>query len=573
MPPKKCFGRGKRKFYGNRFTSLGSRDCVITSTNQQDVMSTPPSASRQKLKYLSDVSTNDDQNTLTDCVSIIAELSALCSLLKNAVVCALCGKGGIKIEEDFEGRRGVASKSQVVCDFCGVTKTGYSSGLCKGRAYNTNIRLAYGMRCIGKGRKAAQTFCAIMNLPPPTRFEKYTQLLLESLGQVSAVSMKKAVEETVLYNEGDTDIAAAFDGTWQKRGHLSLNGVVTATSLENGKVIDIECMTKYCHGCKVNKQDHVCVQNFSGYSGGMESEGVLRIFQRSEENYGVRYVKYLGDGDSKGFGNVLENMPYGRTVKIEKLECVGHVQKRMGTRLRKLIKDMKGKKLSDGKPIGGRGRLTKEEVDKLQLYYGLAIRRNQGDLEAMKKAVWATFFHKASTDDHPQHALCNSGVDTWCGYKKAIENGEIYTHHHSLPFDVLEAIKPIYRDLSDNKLLSRCLHGKTQNVNECFNHVIWERLPKTVFVGFKTMRLGVLDAVICFNDGAVSRCEVLELLGVTPGFNMRQALTAIDSLRVAEGDKWVLQATKEARIAKRSKKRKREDEEHTNQEYYAAGGF
>lgn len=87
------------------------------------------------------------------------------------------------------------------------------------------------------------------------------------------------------------------------------------------------------------------------------------------------------------------------------------------------------------------------------------------------------------------------------------------------------------------------------------------------------MRLGVLEAVICFNGGAVSRCDVLELLGLTPGFNMRRALIAIDSLRVAEGENWVVQATKEARIAKRDKKGKREDEEHTNQEYYATGGF
>ncbi|XP_049849268.1 uncharacterized protein LOC126318282 [Schistocerca gregaria] len=54
---------------------------------------------------------------------------------------------------------------------------------------------------------------------------------------------------------------------------------------------------------------------------------------------------------------------------------------------------------------------------------------------------------------------------------------------------------------------------------------------------------------------------------------MRQALMKIDSLREAEGEKWALEATKEARIAKRSKKRKIEDEKHTNQEYYASGVF
>lgn len=47
-------------------------------------------------------------------------------------------------------------------------------------------------------------------------------------------------------------------------------------------------------------------------------------------------VKYLGDGDSKGFQTVIKEKPYGDSVNIEKLECIGHMQKRMGSRLRTL---------------------------------------------------------------------------------------------------------------------------------------------------------------------------------------------------------------------------------------------
>ncbi len=65
--------------------------------------------------------------------------------------------------------------------------------------------------------------------------------------------------------------------------------------------------------------------------------------------------------------------PYGKDVQIAKKECVGHVQKRLGTRLRKLKDSLKKQKLADGKPIGGRNRLTDKTVDTLQNYYGLAI--------------------------------------------------------------------------------------------------------------------------------------------------------------------------------------------------------
>lgn len=72
----------------------------------------------------------------------------------------------------------------------------------------------------------------------------------------------------------------------------------------------------------------------------------------------------------------LPQIPYGPNFSIEKLECVGHVQKRMGSRLRKLKLKLGKSKLSDGKTMGGRGRLTNSGINEIQLYYGLAIRRN-----------------------------------------------------------------------------------------------------------------------------------------------------------------------------------------------------
>ena len=62
--------------------------------------------------------------------------------------------------------------------------------------------------------------------------------------------------------------------------------------------------------------------------------------------------------------------------QVVKLDCIGHVQKRMGTALRDLKKKTKGK-LEDGKSVGGKGhRLSDKTIDKLQEYYGNAIRRN-----------------------------------------------------------------------------------------------------------------------------------------------------------------------------------------------------
>lgn len=149
--------------------------------------------------------------------------------------------------------------------------------------------------------------------------------------------MGKAVLEAFELNKKCQDIAVAVDGSWQRRGYKSLNGVFTVTSLATGKVIDVEVLSKYCK-CKDKLKDiheENCEANFSGSSGAMEGAGAVNIFQRSRELYAMRYLEYLGDGDSKAYDAVCESNPYGDT-NIEKIECIGHIQKRMGTMLRAL---------------------------------------------------------------------------------------------------------------------------------------------------------------------------------------------------------------------------------------------
>ncbi|GFU90417.1 uncharacterized protein TNCV_3948471 [Trichonephila clavipes] len=146
--------------------------------------------------------------------------------------------------------------------------------------------------------------------------------------------------------------------------------------------------------------------------------------------------------------------PCGDT-DIKKLECIGHVKRRMGTRLRAFKLKMKGKTLiKRQKTLGGHGRLTDVEIDKLQRYYGLAIRNNTDSINSMKRAIWATYFLRAYTDVYPQHDMCPTNEDTRCGYNRAITTGEaykhiykVYKHKKNLPSEVIHCIKDVYREL------------------------------------------------------------------------------------------------------------------------------
>ena len=143
-------------------------------------------------------------------------------------------------------------------------------------------------------------------------------------------------------------VIVSCDGTWQRRGFQSKNGVFTLLSAEkeNTKVLDTVQMSSYCDSCakykknfKNRQADYVqwkpkhdesgeCQRNHAGTAGGMKSAGALTAFQCSVERYGLQYPGFLGDGDSKSFATVSDNNIYPG-VEIEKLECCGHVQKRM----------------------------------------------------------------------------------------------------------------------------------------------------------------------------------------------------------------------------------------------------
>lgn len=120
-----------------------------------------------------------------------------------------------------------------------------------------------------------------------------------------------------------------------------------------------------------------CAKNFQGKSGAMEGEAAVRIWGRSVQNNKIRYVTFIGDGDSSAYRAVTNLKPYG-DITVKKEECINHVSKRVGTPLRKLREQSKvitsrGRKRST---LGGRSKLTDKVIDKLPFYYGQAVRRN-----------------------------------------------------------------------------------------------------------------------------------------------------------------------------------------------------
>ena len=306
--------------------------------------------------------------------------------------------------------------------------------------------------------------------------------------------------------------------------------MVTAIERENGKCVDFEVMSKHCKSCQhwsskkdnpaYNKweEEHICPINHTGSAGSMETAGAINIFKRSIAFNGLRYKRYIGDGDSSAFQKVADSNPYP-DLQITKGECVGHIQKRVGSRLRKL-KERNKKKLSDGKGLNGKGRLTEKVINTLQNYYGMAIRHNKGELYAMKKSVAAVLFHCTDYDDKEfRHRFCLRTADSWCKYQsdKITGKSTYKSDKIDIPVVISNEIKPIFTELSKDSLLEKCLHGQTQNVNESLNGFIWKRCPKDIFVSRQVLEICVASSVLSFNDAANGLLHVMKKLNLDTG--------------------------------------------------------
>ena len=132
----------------------------------------------------------------------------------------------------------------------------------------------------------------------------------------------------------------------------------------------------------------------------------------------------------------------------------------------------------------------------MQNCFGIALRSNVGNLEAMKSACIASMYHICGYHDFRKPA------DTWCQYQNDKQDN---TNHNKskgdLPTDARRAILPSYQSFCKFEMLARCLHGKTQNASKSFNGMIWNRVPKATHVGLDVLSVGVFDAVTHLHNG------------------------------------------------------------------------
>ena len=371
----------------------------------------------------------------------------------------------------------------------------------------------------------------------------------EELMEVARKKVREYYHEELDEEEddnGNVAVAVTFDGTWMTRGHKSHIGCCFVLDAHTRTVIDMEVLCNYCIICKEQK-DHVCHMNFDGKAGAMEKEGALRLWSRSLQHK-MKYVTFVGDGDSSAHSAVMAlndgQGPYD--VPVIKEECINHVSKRLGTRLRKLKKETSevittktGKQMKRS-VLGGARQLTDDIINKLSSYYGKAIRDNVGKTyQEMKAAVFASYWHLCSTEEKPTHHFCPKDADSWCFYNRAKARNETTQSHAEknlylakLPLEKLELIRGVYKDLVEEKLLKRCLQGFTQNPNESLHSKLWSKASKTKHAG--RFRITFLSRVTVLQHNFGNHVSLItHLFGTNQVIKKAQQIQEHETVRVA----------------------------------------
>ena len=237
-------------------------------------------------------------------------------------------------------------------------------GLSGKHCWESNIAAVWGQMSTGGGHSTLVETMAVLGVPTMTKNfmaserkigEWWWALLKESIKLAGEEEKAIAIAQN-RYHQGIPAITVIVDGGWSKCTHKhtynAKSGVGIIIGKQTGKILFMGVRNKYCAVCSKGTDEHHnhhCFLNWYGSSSAMEAGIILEGFQKCYEQHGVRYIEFIGDGDSLVYATLISSLPWGFAIK--KLECANHAVKCFCTAFESLVNTNPSYK--------GKGKLTK----------------------------------------------------------------------------------------------------------------------------------------------------------------------------------------------------------------------
>lgn len=275
-----------------------------------------------------------------------------------------------------EKRQGLASIIGSKCNQCDHTISFDTSKKVKGprgiNRWECNLAAVWGQMGTGGGHTSITNTMSVLGIPVMAK-KSFTQTQSDigewwharlNASMIEAGKLEKQLaEEHGDYHQGVPAVTVILDAGWSKRSHKhsynAKSGVGVIIGQRTKKLLFIGVRNKFCAACSqgIAQDKHQCYKNWDESSSEMESDILLQGFLEAEATHGIRYITFVGDGDSSVYPTLLSQVRvWGRDIK--KMECANHACKCYRSSLEKLASENPGYRGKGGLTQKMRKRLT-----------------------------------------------------------------------------------------------------------------------------------------------------------------------------------------------------------------------
>ena len=231
-----------------------------------------------------------------------------------------------------ESQQGLASIISVKCMGCNeIIKLESSAKIvgAKGiKRWECNVAAVWGQMATGGGYSKLNETMATLGVPCMSQNnfiaterqigEWWRGKLNESMLEAGREERKLAIERKD-FHENVPATTVIVDAGWSKRSHRhsynAKSGVGVIIGFYTQKLLHLGVRNKYYTACLRGIKDHTCYQNWDKSSSAMETDIILDGFCQAEKVRGLRYTKFIGDGDSSVYPTLLTAVPgWGREI-------------------------------------------------------------------------------------------------------------------------------------------------------------------------------------------------------------------------------------------------------------------
>ncbi|CAF4142249.1 unnamed protein product [Rotaria magnacalcarata] len=221
----------------------------------------------------------------------------------------ICPGGRLELIIDTEKNIGLFHKNGLKCSICKKTTdlTNFPSRPLH-QLQEPNQRLYAASAISGIGYDATYFILSLLGINTPHRSNFYKQIhhLYDELFDFAHIDFLSLIDDIRRSKQCEPNdvlnLTVSLDGTWKKRGHQSMYGIVFLIEAELGYCLDFETLSKRCELCEVKQRiltasqfkkwyemhQTTCSKTWDGSAGGMEKEG-------------LRYTNMISDGDSSAY--------------------------------------------------------------------------------------------------------------------------------------------------------------------------------------------------------------------------------------------------------------------------------